>query len=210
MKSYKLNIKVIIACVGILSLITFSLVLIIFHIAKTESLGEILLHYGFIIAPVSVLWVLTDRYLWHTKLFQSIRKSFNIPPNLRGRWEGTLENADGSEVQKFVIEIIQTLTTLCVHSFSSIGHSESILCEIASSHNEDKFTLCYLWQGQINTSIKDIHQREQFDGYTMLELHEHEFPKTLTGSYFTNRKSSQTRGGIELKWVSNSMKRKLE
>jgi len=44
----------------------------------------------------------------------------------------------------------------------------------------------------------------------MLELHEHEFPKTLTGSYFTNRKSSQTRGGIELKWVSNSMKRKLE
>ena len=69
MKSYKLNIKVIIATVGILSLIIFSLVLIIFHIAKTESLGEILLHYGFIIAPVSVLWVLTDRYLWHTKLF---------------------------------------------------------------------------------------------------------------------------------------------
>lgn len=210
MKSYKLNIKVIIATVGLLSLIIFSLVLIIFHIAKTESLGEILLHYGFIIAPISILWVLTDRYLWHNKLFQSIRKSLNIPPDLRGRWEGTLENADGSEVQKFVIEVTQTLTTLCVHSFSSIGNSESILCEIASSHNEDKFTLCYLWQGHINTSMKDIHQREQFDGYTMLQLHEHETPRILKGSYFTNRISSQTRGGILLTWISHKLKRKLE
>ncbi|MDB5198251.1 MAG: hypothetical protein JWO92_214 [Chitinophagaceae bacterium] len=210
MKSYKLNIKVIIATVGTLSLVVFSIVLIIFHIAKTESLGEILLHYGFIIAPVTILWVLTDRYFWYTKLFQSIRKTLNIPPDLRGRWEGILENADGSEPQKFVIEVTQTLTTLLVHSFSSIGHSEGILCEIASSHNEDKFTLCYLWKGEINTSIKDINQSEQFDGYTMLQLHEYEVPKTLIGSYFTNKKPSQTRGGIELKWVSQKLRRKLE
>jgi len=210
MKSYKLNIKVVIASVGILSLAIFSIVLIIFGIAKTQSLGEILLHYGFIIAPISILWVLTDRYLWHTKLFQSIKKSFNIPPDLRGRWEGTLENADGSEVQKFAIEVTQTLTTLCVTSFSSIAHSESILCEIASSNNENKFTLCYLWQGHTNTSIKDIHQREQFNGYTMLQLEEHELPRRLIGSYFTNRKPTQTHGGIELKWMSHNTRGKLE
>lgn len=210
MKSYKLNIKVIIASVGILSLAIFSIVLIVFHIAKKQSLGEILLHYGFILAPVGILWVLTDRYLWHTKLFQSIRKSFNIPPDLRGRWEGMLENADGSEPQKFAIEITQTLTTLCVTSYSSIAHSQSILSEIASSHNEDKFTLCYLWQGQTNTSIKDIHHREQFDGYTMLQLQELGLPKTLIGSYFTNRKPTQTHGGIELKWMSHNTRGKLE
>ena len=209
MKSYKINIKVVIATVGVLSLIIFSLLLIIFGIAKTESLGELLLHYGFIIAPVSILWVLMDRYFWHTKLFQSIRKSFNIPPDLRGRWEGILENADGTEPQQFAIEVTQTLTDLHVHSFSSIAHSQSILCEIASSTNEDKFTLCYLWEGHTNTSIKDIHQREQFDGYTMLQLHEHESPKVLLGSYFTNRKPAQTHGGIELKWISRNLKGKL-
>ena len=209
MKSYKLNIKVIIASVGILSLAIFSLLLVVFKIAKTESLGELLLHYGFIIAPVTILWVLIDHYLWHTKIFQYIRTSFNIPPDVRGRWEGTLENADGSEPQKFVIEVIQSLTSLRVNSYSSIGHSESILCEIASSHSEDKFTLCYLWQGQSNTSIKDIHQKDQYDGYTMLNFLEHENPKMLVGSYFTNRKS-QTRGGIEVKWVSHSIKRRLD
>ena len=210
MKSYKLNIKAIIGAVGLLSLIIFSLFLIGFGVATTGSIGEMLLHYGFIIAPISILWVLTDHYFWHTRLFQSIRKSFNVPPDLRGRWEGTLENADGSQPQNFVIEVNQTLTTLFVHSYSSIGYSEGLLCEIAASHNEDKFTLCYLWQGGIGASIKDIHQSDQFAGYTMLQLNENTVPKSLTGSYFTNRKSSQTRGVIELKWVSKNVIGKLE
>ena len=210
MKSYKLNIKVLIAAVGIFSLIVFSIVLIIFHIAKMQTVTDILLEYAYIIAPTGFLWILTDTYLWHTKVFQSMRKSLNIPPNIRGRWEGTLENADGSDTQKFVIEVRQTLTTLHVHSYSSIAHSESILSEFAASFTEDSFTLCYLWHGKMNTSIRDIHQTEQFYGYTMLQLHERESPKVLKGSYFTNRSSTQTRGGIELMWVSYKLKQKLE
>jgi len=210
MKSYKLNIKVLIAAVGIFSLLIFSLVLVTFNIVKMQTATDILLEYGYIIAPTSLLWILSDNYLWHTKMFQSMRKTLNIPPDIRGRWEGTLENSDGSDVQKFVIEVKQTLTTLNVHSYSSIGHSESILSEFAASHTEDNFTLCYLWHGKMNTSIKDIHQSEQFYGYTMLHLHEHESPKILNGSYFTNRIATQTRGGIQLDWVSHNLKRKLE
>ena len=209
MKPYKLNIKLIVASVGIFSLLIFSLVLIIFNITKVQTVGEILLEYAYIIAPTSILWILTDNYLWHTKLFQAIRSPLNIPPDIRGRWEGTLENADGSEAQKFVIEVKETLTTLIVHTYTSIGHSASILSEMAASEHEDKFTLCYLWQGELNTSMKDIHQRETFHGYTMLHLHENEIPKILKGSYFTNRPSSQTRGGIQLEWVSYKLKRKL-
>ena len=209
MKSYKLNIKAIIGVVGILSLLIFSLFLIGFGVAKTGTIGEMLLHYGFIIAPITFFWVLADHYLWHTWLLQSMRKSFNVPPDFRGRWEGTLENADGSQPQKFVIEVKQTLTTLYVHSFSSIGYSEGLLCEIASSQNEDKFTLCYLWEGGIG-AIKDIHQGDHFAGYTMLRLNENRAPKSLAGSYFTNRKPSQTRGVIELKWVSKKLTGSLE
>lgn len=158
MKAYKLNIKSIVVIVGILSLFIYSLVLVVFHIAKTEELGETLLHYGYIIAPITILWVALDHYLWHTRLFQLLRKSFNIPPDIRGRWEGKLENANGSPVQKFVIEVEQTLTTLKVHSFSTVGHSISILSEIASDTHEESFTLCFLWEGQTHTDTKDMHQ----------------------------------------------------
>ncbi len=210
MKAYKLNIKTIVVIVGVLSLIIYSLVLVVFKLAKTEDLGETLLHYGYIIAPVSILWVTLDRYLWHTSIFQFLRKSLNIPPDLRGRWEGKLENADGSPPQKFVIEVKQTLTMLKVHSFSAISPSLSILSEIATDTHEESFTLCFLWEGQTHTDIKDMHQGIRFQGYTMLNLIEHEKPRMLKGSYFTNFKPNQTRGGIELTWVSKDIKGKFE
>ena len=210
MKPFKLNIKMIVAGVGIFSLFIFSMILLLFHITRMQTVGTMLLEYAYIIAPTSLLWIWIDKYLWHTKLFQSMRSPLNIPPDIRGRWEGTLENADGSEAQKFVIEVKQTLTTLVVLTFTSIGHSASILSEIAASTHEDKFTLCYLWQGELTTSMRDIHHREIFHGYTILHLHEHESPKIFKGFYFTNRPSSQTRGGIELTWMSHSVKRKLD
>lgn len=210
MKSHKLNIKIVIGIVGIMSLVIFSLVLIIFHIANMQSLGEILTDYGFILAPISILWVLFDKYLWHIWLVQSLRKTLNIAPDIRGRWEGSLENADGSPTQKFVIEVKQSLTLLKVHSYSTIGHSQSVLCEIATDTHEESFTLCYLWEGETNTDLKDMHQGERFQGYTMLNLYEHESPKALKGSYFTNRRSGQSRGGIILKWVSLELKRSFE
>ncbi len=210
MKPYKLNLKSVIGIVGLLSLAIFSLVLVLLGEAELGHIGETLLHWGYIIAPVSILWVSLDTYLWHTKLFQSIRKSLNIPPDLRGRWEGVLENADGSQPQKFVIEVKQTLTSIRVHSYSAIANSTSILTEIASDSHEEHFMIGYLWQGEISTSMKDMHQGEVFHGYTMLNLHEHETPKVLKGSYFTNRKSAQSRGGIQLHWVSKKMIRKFE
>lgn len=210
MKPYKLNLKSVIGIVGLLSLVIFSVVLVLLGEADIGHIGETLLHYGYIIAPVSILWVSLDIYLWHTKLFQSIRKSLNIPPDLRGRWEGTLENADGSLPQKFVIEVKQTLTNIRVHSFSSIANSTSILTEIAADSHEEHFMIGYLWQGEVGSSRKEMHQGEVFQGYTMLNLDELETPKSLQGSYFTNRKGMQTRGGIKLQWVSHKMIHKFE
>jgi hypothetical protein len=210
MKPYKLNLKSIIGIVGLLSLVIFSVVLILLGEAKPEHIGETLLHYGYIIAPVGILWVLLDDYFWHTKLFQSIRKSLNVPPDLRGRWEGILENADGSAPQKFVIEIQQKLTSIRVHSYSAIANSKSILTEIAADAHEEHFMIGYLWQGEIGSSLKEMHQGEVFQGYTMLNLDEHESPRSLQGSYFTNRKGMQTRGIIKLQWISHKMVHKFE
>lgn len=210
MKPYKLNLKSVIGIVGLLSLVIFSVVLVLLGEGELGHIGETLLHYGYIIAPVSILWVSLDTYLWHTKFFQGIRKSLNIPPDLRGRWEGTLENADGSQPQKFVIEVKQTLTSIRVHSFSSIANSTSILTEIAADSHEEHFMIGYLWQGEIGATSKEMHQGEVFQGYTMLNLDEQESPRTLQGSYFTNRKSAQTRGSIKLQWASHKMLHKFE
>lgn len=209
MKSYRLNIEVVIATVGIFSLVVFCLVLYMFNMSGIAEVSHLLLDYGYLIAPASLLWVATNKYLWHTKLFQGIRKTANIPPDLRGRWEGVLQNMDG-DTQKFAIEVKQTLTTLHVVSYSTLGRSVSILPEIASSDSQEMFSLCYLWQGETHTSMRDFHHRVRFNGYTILHLHEHENPKILKGSYFTNHVPNQTRGGIELKWVSKELKRKLE
>ena len=209
MKSYRLNIKAIIVAVAIFSLLIFALTLALFSIVDTKSIGSLLINYAYIIAPTSLLWILIDKYLWHTRLFQLMSKSFNIPPDLRGRWEGTLENEFDNNSQNFVIEVKQTLTSLNVYSYSSIANSISILPEIAISENEDNFILCYFWEGMTNSSIKVIHQVEHLHGYTILNLNEYEKPKTLTGFYFSNRVSSQTRGGIEVRWISPDLKRKL-
>lgn len=210
MKPYRLNLKSVIGIVGLLSLVIFSIVLVLLGEAELGHIGETLLHYGYIIAPVSILWVSLDNYLWHTRFFQSIRKSLNIPPDLRGRWEGILENADGSEPQKFVIEVKQTLTSIRVHSFSAIANSKSILTEIAADSHEEHFMIGYLWQGEIGSSLKEMHQGEVFQGYTMLNLDEQVSPRSLQGTYFTNRKGMQTRGGIKLQWVSIQMIHKFE
>lgn len=210
MKSYRLNIGVTISVVGICSLVFISASLFIFKMISTSSAINLLLNYAYIIAPTSMLWVAFDKYLWHTRLFQLIKKTANIPPDIRGRWEGTLENEDGSEIQKFVIEVKQTLTSLSVNSYSSLGKSVSILPEIACSENEENFTLCYLWKGTTNTSIKEILHRENFFGYTMLNLDKTDKPSKLNGGYFANRQSGQSRGGIQLTWVSHKLKLRLE
>ena len=172
-------------------------------------MGELLLHYGFLIAPITFLWVWIDKQLWHTRLFQVIRTKINVPPDLRGRWEGTLENADGTGTQQMVLEITQTLTHLRVHAYSSIAQSSSIITDIATDLHEEQFTLCFLWLGSANVQITDIDHPEAFYGYTMLKLEENGSPRSLKGFYFTNRRPHQTRGGIQLQWVSHEVLGKI-
>lgn len=210
MKSYKLEIKTIVFVVAVMSIIIFSTVLFTLHMVETEKLGELLLHYGFLIAPITLFWVWLDKSLWHLPAVQSMRKTFNIPPDLRGRWEGLLYSSSFKEPQKFVIEVSQSLTTLHVHAYSSIGISKSILVEIAADDNENQFTLCFFWQGETPTHVSGKQFIQRFNGYTLLHLNDFDKPKSLKGTYFTDFQPEQTHGTIELEWVSLSLKRRLE
>ena len=210
MKSYKLEIKTIVFVVAVASIVIFSTVLFMLHLVETEKLGELLLHYGFLIAPITLLWVWLEKSLWHIPLLQSMRKSFNIPPDIRGRWEGVINSSSVKEPQKFVIEVSQSLTTLHVHAYSSIGKSKSILVEIAADDNENQFTLCFFWQGETPTNVSGKQIIQRFNGYTLLHLNDFDTPKKFKGTYFTDVQPEQTFGTIELSWVSLDLKHRLE
>lgn len=210
MKSYKLEIKTIVFVVALASITIFSTALFTLHLVETEKLGELLLHYGFLIAPITLLWVWLEKYLWHIPLLQSMRKLFNIAPDMRGRWEGVINSSSYHEPQKFVIEVAQSLTTLHVHAYSSIGISRSILVEIAADDNANQYTLCFFWQGETPTDVNGKNIIQRFNGYTLLHLNDFDTPKSFKGTYFTDVQPDQTHGTIELTWVSLDLKHRLE
>ena len=210
MKAYKLEIKTIVVGVALLSIVIFSAALFMLNMVETEKLGELLLHYGFLIAPITFLWVWLEKSMWHYSFIQSMRKTFNIAPDMRGRWEGIIHSSQSEVPQKFVVEVTQSLTTLRVHAYSAIGISKSILVEIAADDNENLFTLCFFWQGEMPTEHNGKKLIQRFNGYTMLQLNDFDKPKTFNGTYFTDVQPDQTHGTIELSWTSLDLKHKLE
>ena len=209
MKPYRLKVKILITISGIISILVFATVLLIWHKAEAANLGEILIHYGLIILPISFLWWMLEKFCWHWKWIQKIRGALNIPPDFRGRWEGTLDRDGEEQPHRFVIEIRQSLSKIWVYTYSSRSSSQSYIAEIATDDSEVDFTLCYLWQGDGAEIAHRSIPKSIFKGYSLLQLYENENPKRLSGTYFTNREP-QTKGKIELNWVSLPLKNKFQ
>lgn len=210
MKSYNIKIKSIIVTTSLVSIVVFSAFIWLIYPAEIERLGEILLHYGFIILPATFLWVIIENYFWHLGWFQKLfRTALNIPPDMRGRWEGKLIRDEDQEAHSFVIEVHQTLTKLQVYTFADGGksRSESYFANITSDEMEKKFTLCYLWYANASAIPNKNIPMGSFYGFSMLELNEEEDSKELTGTYFTDR-LPQTKGIIEIKWVGRKRRGK--
>jgi hypothetical protein len=209
MKPYRLEIKTIIFLVAVLSIFIFSGVQVALHTELSKEIGELLLHYGFLIAPITALWVLVDKSLWHSSVMQKIHHVLHTPPDIRGRWEGELVSSKNPVPQKFVLEVRQSLTHVTAYTFTSVGHSKSILADITTDEQGEHFTLCFLWQGEVPLLVDGVMLHKKFNGYTMLTLHKEEKPKKLIGTYFTDFVPEQTRGTIELTWVSLDLKKAL-
>ncbi len=209
-RPYKLEIKALIFYVSALCIFLFSGVLYIFRVTDHGKLIDLLWDYGTIVAPITLLWILLEKRLWRSRLLQNLKTYLNIPPDLRGRWEGYLASSKSPKEQRtFTIEVEQTLTTLNVTSYSSFGNSKSILAEIGSDEKEELFSMCYLWQGEINNKEGNAQHIQQFNGYTMLHYHRPLGKKEIDGTYFTDLQPEQTHGTIHLKWVSYDLQKQL-
>ncbi|MBK9726504.1 MAG: hypothetical protein IPO86_00135 [Saprospiraceae bacterium] len=207
---YRLKIKPLITTSALGSIFIFAIILLVLHIADFKKLGEILIHYALILLPITILWFILEKKGWHWKYIQKYRTIVNIPPDFRGRWIGTLDRDGEEDPHTFVIEITQSMSKAQVYTYSRNGKSQSYLVEISSDLAEQKFWICYLWQGDGGKIEKRKIPAATFYGFTILELFEKESPKRLEGYYFTNREPKQTKGVIKVLQDSEELKNKFE
>lgn len=200
MKEYKLNAKVLITAIAILSIIAIGIFLNISQKYNLEDFFTLLKNYGSVTMPLLIIWWYFENFGWRSNFWKWTVKETHFPPDLRGRWEGTLDRIGENRPHKFVIEIKQTMTKLKVYTYSSRGISESIIDTIASDNMEDDFTLCYLWEGKAGVLPGQTSESGKFKGFTILELIIHNEEKKLVGEYFTDRTPIQTMGKIEVFW----------
>lgn len=206
MKEYKLNIPLFITIIGVLSALISVSILVFTGSLKTKEVGQLALNYSFITVPLAVIWYLFENFGWNSVWFKFLRKFLNIPPDISGRWEGTLDRIDENNPHGFVIEIKQTMTKLQVYTFSKNGKSESIIDNIVTDKMKDDFQLTYLWEGHAGKLSGIDYSGGKFKGYTALNLIENEEERKLVGEYFTDRAPSQTKGHISVVWKSAKLK----
>lgn len=205
---YRLNIKTLIFCVCAFEIGVFSVSLFYTGTAGWKKILDILQDFGGFIAPVTFFWVWFEKLLWRSAPFQRFNNWLNIPPDLRGRWEGELiSSLDPEKPRKFVLEVEQTLTSIDIFSYSDFGNSRSILAEIGSDEKELLFSLCFFWQGEIDESNGAGHRITRFNGYTILNWKKEESSDTMDGSYFTNLYPQQTLGKIQLRRVGFELRK---
>ena len=205
MKEYKLNIKFFILAIAVFSIMVIGIVLKVTHKYNWEELVALLWNYGFVTIPLSMVWLYFEKIGWRSSFWKWAIRNIQFPPDLRGRWEGTLDRVGENNPHKFVIEIKQTMTKLKVCTYSSRGMSESLIDTIASDKMEDDFTLCYLWEGKAGVLSEQTVESGGFKGFTMLKFIVNNQEKKLVGEYFTDRKPRQTMGKIEVSWKQQEL-----
>jgi len=201
MKEYKLNLSLFFSSIAIFAIIIVGMVLCFTGKFTTVEILRLLLNYSFITIPLSLIWLYFQKIGWRIKFWKWLAPFLHFPPDIRGRWEGTLDRKEEGNPHKFVIEIKQTMTEIKVYTYSEKGQSESIIDNISCDKMGDDFYLCYLWEGETaNFLPKQKSESGRFKGYTILKLIDNCDEKKLIGEYFTNRRPIQTMGCIDVKW----------
>lgn len=209
MKNYRFNLKLFITVIASVSIFLTGIFLVIVGRLQCKMLVDLFLNSSLVILPLTVLYFYFEKLGWRQSVWIWARQFLKFPPDLRGRWEGTLQRRTDSSSHGFVIEIEQTMTKLQVCTYSENNSvSESILDEIASDiQHETNFRLCYLWEGIASNLPGQSDDSGKFMGYTILRLKNTAKERQLDGEYFTNRKPHETQGKIQVKWVGYELKR---
>lgn len=210
MKKYKFNQKLFLIISAQISLFLTGISLLLLDKLNLKSFGDLLFNSQLILLPLTLLYAYFENIGWRQPMFKWARKFLKFPPDIRGRWEGTLNRTTPDNYQSgIVFEIEQTMTKLHISTYTrNNNESVSILDDIACDiQHETNYKLCFVWEGVATNILGQEHNSGKFLGYTIVKIIEAEEARKLIGEYFTDRKPQQTQGKIYLEWQGLKLKR---
>jgi SMODS-associating 2TM, beta-strand rich effector domain len=130
----------------------------------------------------------------------------NVFPDCTGIWRGTLSstwvNPASSQIQPLIsvtFEIRQRILTTSIRMRTTESSSHSLRSWLEADRDSGRFRLGYVYQNDPKQGVRDRSARH--DGVCWFEIDPSAKPRRITGSYYTDRKTS---GDIEIERVSDS------
>ena len=179
---------------GNILLLVFGVILTLIDANDYSTISNIV---GVLWIVISILCSCVDKFWWKVEFVQKLFKlpplQFLYTPVIEGHWSGTLTR--DKESHPFTIEINQTLTSISCRTFSKHSYSDSECAELLYDEQHNKYKLVFLWRGKTENTFEGEHgSSDYFYGTTILDINESQHQ--LSGEYFTNRSSRQTKGRI--------------
>lgn len=111
---------------------------------------------------------LIEKKLWKTRIMRIPFLENYWTPVLEGRWEGTLER--NGELHDFVLEIIQSFTSISCCTYSKHSKSSANATEILYDDQLKHYQLIYYWNGTTTNTVGENRDSDRFDGFTILDI----------------------------------------
>lgn len=155
---------------------------------------------------LGLMLTLVEKKMWKTRVMKLPFLENYWTPVLEGRWEGTLERS--GESHNFVIEIIQSFTSISCATYSEHSSSYAYATEILYDDQLNVYKLIYYWSGTTTSTMEKNRDSDKFEGFTVLDIIIQSGKAIkLKGSYFTNRQPRQTKGNINLSFSQKTLKK---
>jgi len=161
----------------------------------------------------SAFWYAYTRWLWRVRGFRMFGW-LSPAPDLNGRWEGTVQRTRSDSPHEFVVEVVQSYTSLRFRTFSKDSTGQSIAVAVSKDDEANIFGVVAAWQTTTKKLTKSgapsAKEREQtFRGTSHWRIEYIDNPGfkgdqlRIRDKYFTDRDTSGevvvTRVGRKLK-----------
>lgn len=164
---------------------------------------------SFLSIVLGLVLALVEKKLWKTWVMRLPFLEDYWTPILEGRWEGKLERS--GESHDFVIEIVQSFTSISCVTYSKHSSSSAYATEILYDDQLKVYKLIYYWHGATTNTTEENRDSDRFEGFTVLDIIiQSKNVIKLKGTYFTNREPQQTKGNIILFFKQKTLKKSFE
>ena len=204
MKELKADIYKVISTTAIIALLIVVLSSYYYEENNLKISPEIRNYIAAITFAISVIHWLFDKYIW-TIIPEQARVYLGIPPNLNGRWKGSVSKLLDNKEIPFLIEIKQDFSGLSYKTYTANSGGLSSGSSINATIFIDKFDSYIVvtnWSNEY--SLTDNNRQKRYYGSSkwVVTDYKNNLPGKINYSYFTERNSQ---GKVNLEFVSRKL-----